>query len=179
VSSLGKGIASAGSARCCSRGYKVRLAQASIPISMSDPVQMKPRQHGEVYCHRTMAPRTDLDLGHYEALYLAVSARHRTISRPGAIYQAHHREGSGAGLISARRPGDSARDQTRSRISSCSVRAKMFEFVLCENRGGTVAHRGPALLRSDPPKARPGTGTDRACSSSPDLSALTFLPPAR
>ena len=80
VSSLGKGIAAASSARCSRRAGLKSPAQARSYINV-DPGTMSPFQHGEVFVTDDGA-ETDLDLGHYERF---------THARMTQAQQLHHR----------------------------------------------------------------------------------------
>ena len=84
VSSLGKGITSAGlGAILEARGLKVRLIKLDPYINV-DPGTMSPFQHGEVYVTEDGA-EADLDLGHYERFVRAKTGRHSNFTT-GRIY---------------------------------------------------------------------------------------------
>lgn len=133
VSSLGKGLASAGlGALLQARGYKVRLRKLD-PYLNVDPGTMSPFQHGEVYVTRDGA-ETDLDLGHYER-FTGVDAKKGDNVTAGQIYST---------LISKERRGDYL-GGTVQVIPHVTDLIKDFilrdtddtDFVLCEI-GGTV-----------------------------------------
>lgn len=84
VSSLGKGITSAGlGAILEARGLKVRLIKLDPYINV-DPGTMSPFQHGEVYVTEDGA-EADLDLGHYERFVRVKTGRHSNFTT-GRIY---------------------------------------------------------------------------------------------
>lgn len=133
VSSLGKGLASAGlGALLQTRGYKVRLRKLD-PYLNIDPGTMSPIQHGEVYVTDDGA-ETDLDLGHYER-FTGVNARKGDNVTAGQIYST---------LLSKERRGDYL-GGTVQVIPHVTNLIKEFilndtedtDFVLCEI-GGTV-----------------------------------------
>src|SRR3974390_216133 len=85
VSSLGKGLASAGlGALLQASGYKVRLRKVD-PHLNGDPGTMSPHQHGEVFVTDDGA-ETDLDLGHYERFTGHPATKQDNITT-GRIYQ--------------------------------------------------------------------------------------------
>lgn len=133
VSSLGKGLASAGlGALLQSRGYKVRLRKLD-PYLNIDPGTMSPIQHGEVFVTDDGA-ETDLDLGHYER-FTGVNSRKGDNVTAGQIYST---------LLSKERRGDYL-GGTVQVIPHVTNLIKEFilndtgdtDFVLCEI-GGTV-----------------------------------------
>ena len=72
VSSLGKGITASSIGRLLkSRGLEV-LIQKFDPYINVDPGTMSPYQHGEVFVTED-GGETDLDLGHYERLWILMS----------------------------------------------------------------------------------------------------------
>jgi CTP synthase len=84
VSSLGKGITSAGlGAILEARGLKVRLMKLDPYINV-DPGTMSPFQHGEVYVTDD-GTETDLDLGHYERFVRTRTSRTSNFTT-GKIY---------------------------------------------------------------------------------------------
>ena len=84
VSSLGKGIASAGIGTLLkARGYSVALLKCDPYINV-DPGTMSPFQHGEVYVTDDGA-ETDLDLGHYERFTDTITSSDNNITT-GQIY---------------------------------------------------------------------------------------------
>jgi CTP synthase len=133
VSSLGKGLASAGLAALLqARGYSVRLRKLD-PYLNVDPGTMSPTQHGEVYVTDDGA-ETDLDLGHYER-FTGVDARRGDNVTAGRIY---------SNLLAKERRGDYL-GGTVQVIPHVTNLIKDFvlndtedtDFVLCEI-GGTV-----------------------------------------
>src|SRR5439155_20988216 len=84
VSSLGKGLASAGlGALLQARGYKVRLRKLDPYLNL-DPGTMSPFQNGEVFVTDDGA-ETDLDLGHYER-YVSTRMAKRNNFTTGQVY---------------------------------------------------------------------------------------------
>jgi CTP synthase len=84
VSSLGKGITSAGlGAILEARGLKVRMMKLDPYINV-DPGTMSPFQHGEVYVTDD-GTETDLDLGHYERFVRTRTSRTSNFTT-GRIY---------------------------------------------------------------------------------------------
>jgi CTP synthase len=84
VSSLGKGITSAGlGAILEARGLKVRMLKLDPYINV-DPGTMSPFQHGEVYVTDD-GTETDLDLGHYERFVRTRTSRTSNFTT-GRIY---------------------------------------------------------------------------------------------
>ena len=147
VSSLGKGLASAAlGALLQARGYSVRLRKLD-PYLNVDPGTMSPYQHGEVFVTDDGA-ETDLDLGHYE----------RFTGRPGdAAGQHHHRphlpgdprQGAARRLSRRHHPGGPARHQRHQGIHPRRQRRLRLRAV--RDRRHRRRHRGPAVLRGDPP----------------------------
>ena len=147
VSSLGKGLASAAlGALLQARGYKVRLRKLD-PYLNVDPGTMSPYQHGEVFVTDDGA-ETDLDLGHYER-FTGVPATKADNITTGRIY---------LDIITKERRGDylGATIQVIPHVTNA-----IKEFVLDRQRGLRLRarrdrrhgrrHRGPAVLRGDPP----------------------------
>ncbi|MEO8464877.1 MAG: CTP synthase [Gammaproteobacteria bacterium] len=84
VSSLGKGITSAGlGAILEARGLKIRMMKLDPYINV-DPGTMSPFQHGEVYVTDD-GTETDLDLGHYERFVRTRTSRTSNFTT-GRIY---------------------------------------------------------------------------------------------
>ncbi len=84
VSSLGKGITSAGlGAILEARGLKVRLIKLDPYINV-DPGTMSPFQHGEVFVTED-GTEADLDLGHYERFVRTETGRNSNFTT-GRIY---------------------------------------------------------------------------------------------
>ena len=135
VSSLGKGLASAAlGALLQARGYKVRLRKLD-PYLNVDPGTMSPYQHGEVFVTDDGA-ETDLDLGHYEAVYRTAGGCTDNITT-GRIYQEYSLTKERRGdYLGSHHSGHSARHQRPSRIFIRDGNDG-FDFVLCEI-GGTV-----------------------------------------
>ena len=160
VSSLGKGLASAAlGALLQARGYKVRLRKLD-PYLNVDPGTMSPYQHGEVFVTDDGA-ETDLDLGHYER-FTGVPATKADNITTGRIY---------LDIITKERRGDylGATIQVIPHVTNA-----IKDFVLDRQRGLRLRagrdrrhgrrHRGPAVLRGDPPArqrsaARPARST--------------------
>ena len=147
VSSLGKGLASAAfGALLQARGYKVRLRKLDPYLNL-DPGTMSPYQHGEVFVTDDGA-ETDLDLGHYERFTGRPATRADNITT-GRIYQ---------DILTKERRGDylGATIQVVPHVTNA-----IKEFILSGNdelrlRAGRDRrhgrrHRGPAVLRGDPP----------------------------
>ncbi|MCD6035292.1 MAG: synthetase [Rickettsiales bacterium] len=133
VSSLGKGLASAGLAAVLqARGYSVRLRKLD-PYLNIDPGTMSPTQHGEVFVTDDGA-ETDLDLGHYER-FTGVDSRRGDNVTAGKIYST---------LLAKERRGDYL-GGTVQVIPHVTNLIKDFilndtdgtDFILCEI-GGTV-----------------------------------------
>ena len=147
VSSLGKGLASAAlGALLQARGYKVRLRKLDPYLNL-DPGTMSPYQHGEVFVTDDGA-ETDLDLGHYERFTGRPATRKDNITT-GRIYQ---------DILTKERRGDylGATIQVVPHVTNA-----IKEFILDGNdalrlrsvrdRRHGRRHRGPAVLRGDPP----------------------------
>ncbi|MBN1879772.1 CTP synthase [bacterium] len=133
VSSLGKGIASAGiGALLESRGFRVTHLKFD-PYLNVDPGTMSPFQHGEVFVTDDGA-ETDLDLGHYERFTQSAMKQANNVTA-GAIYNT---------ILTKERRGDylggtvqvvpHVTDEIKSRIKSLSPG---FDVVIVE-LGGTV-----------------------------------------
>ena len=133
VSSLGKGLATAGIGTLLqARGYKVRLRKLD-PYLNVDPGTMSPYEHGEVYVTDDAA-ETDLDLGHYER-FTGVPARQSDSISAGRIYQnVLEKERKGAFLGKTIQVIPHVTDEIKEflRFGEESV-----DFMLCEI-GGTV-----------------------------------------
>ncbi len=147
VSSLGKGLASASlGALLQARGYRVRLRKLD-PYLNVDPGTMSPFQHGEVYVHDDGA-ETDLDLGPLRALHrrLGVQEGQRHLGRIYSKVIEKERKGLYLGRTVQVIP---------------HVTDMIKEFVLADiddprlpagrDRRHGGRHRGPAVLRGDPP----------------------------
>ena len=147
VSSLGKGLASAAlGALLQARGYKVRLRKLD-PYLNVDPGTMSPYQHGEVFVTDDGA-ETDLDLGHYERFTGRPASRQDNITT-GRIYQeiiAKERRGDylGATIQVIPHVTNAIKDFIREGNEGLRLRA------VRDRRHGR-RHRGPAVLRGDPP----------------------------
>ena len=162
VSSLGKGLASAAlGALLQARGYKVRLRKLD-PYLNVDPGTMSPYQHGEVFVTDDGA-ETDLDLGHYERFTGRPATRQDNITT-GRIYQdilAKERRGDylGATIQVIPHVTNAIKDFVRDGNEG-------FDFVLVRDRRHGRRHRGPAVLRGDPPaRQRPAARTTRSTST--------------
>ena len=85
VSSVGKGLVSAGlSTLLEARGFKISIIKCDPYINV-DPGTLSPFQHGEVYVTEDGA-ETDLDLGHYERFtHLILNHNHSLTT--GQVYQ--------------------------------------------------------------------------------------------
>ena len=133
VSSLGKGLTTAGlGALLQARGFRVRLRKFD-PYLNVDPGTMNPYQHGEVYVTDDGA-EADLDLGHYER-FTGVAARRSDTVTSGRVY---------SDVIARERRGDylGGTVQVIPHVTDAIkhyVRADTgdADFVLCEI-GGTV-----------------------------------------
>ena len=85
VSSVGKGLVSAGLAGLLeARGFSVSVIKCDPYINV-DPGTLSPFQHGEVYVTEDGA-ETDLDLGHYERFTNLVLSKDHSVTA-GQIYQ--------------------------------------------------------------------------------------------
>lgn len=133
VSSLGKGIASAGiGALLESRGFRVTHLKFD-PYLNVDPGTMSPLQHGEVFVTDDGA-ETDLDLGHYERFTQSTMKQANNVTA-GAIYNT---------ILTKERRGDfhggtvqvvpHVTDEIKNRITKL---APGFDVVIVE-LGGTV-----------------------------------------
>ena len=147
VSSLGKGLASAAlGALLQARGYKVRLRKLD-PYLNVDPGTMSPYQHGEVFVTDDGA-ETDLDLGHYERFTGRPATRQDNITT-GRIYQDILAQGAARRLSRRHHPGDPARHQRHQGFHP--RRQRRFRLRAVRDRRHGRRHRGPAVLRGDPP----------------------------
>src|SRR5476649_1125172 len=128
VSSLGKGLSSAGlGALLQARGYRVRLRKLD-PYLNVDPGTMSPFQHGEVFVTDD-GSETDLDLGHYERFTGVNTTKYDAVST-GRIY---------SDVITKERRGDylGATIQVIPHITDAIKGAilkntKDIDFVICE-----------------------------------------------
>ena len=167
VSSLGKGLASAAlGALLQARGFSVRLRKLD-PYLNVDPGTMSPYQHGEVFVTDDGA-ETDLDLGHYER-FTGRHANKQDNITTGRIYQeiiAKERRGDFLGGTVQVIPHvtDAIKDFIRTGNDGYRLRAGRDR-----RHGGR--HRGPAVLRGDPP-VRPGAAARRLPLHPPDAAAL-------
>jgi CTP synthase len=97
LSSLGKGVTSAGiGAILESMGYKITLLKLD-PYLNIDPGTMNPYQHGEVYVTEDGA-ETDLDLGHYERFTNVVLTKYNNATSGKLYYSLLEKERRGAYL---------------------------------------------------------------------------------
>ena len=97
LSSLGKGVTSAGiGAILEAMGYKITLLKLD-PYLNIDPGTMNPYQHGEVYVTEDGA-ETDLDLGHYERFTNAVLTKYNNTTSGRLYYTLLEKERRGAFL---------------------------------------------------------------------------------
>ena len=141
------------------RGYRVRIRKFD-PYLNVDPGTMSPYQHGEVYVTDDGA-ETDLDLGHYER-FTGVPSRQTDNVTIGPDLSGHHRQASGAAIISARPCRSSRTSPTRSRrsrwprptisISCCarsaarSATSKSLPFIEAIRQLGNDLGRGNAVI---------------------------------
>ncbi len=123
---------------------------------------MSPTQHGEVFVTDDGA-ETDLDLGHYER-FTGRSANRQDNITTGRIYQE---------IIAKERRGDFL-GATVQVIPHVTNAIKEFvldgnegvDFVLLRDRRHGRRHRGPAVLRGDPPaRQRPAAGPRASTST--------------
>ena len=172
VSSLGKGLASAAlGALLQARGYKVRLRKLD-PYLNVDPGTMSPYQHGEVFVTDDGA-ETDLDLGHYERF------TGRPASPPGQHHHrphlpGDHRQGAARRLSRRHHPGDPARHQRDQGFRARGQRRLRFRPGRDRRHGRR--HRGPAVLRGDPPARQRAAAQRHAIYI--HLTLLPFIPSA-
>lgn len=97
LSSLGKGVTSAGiGAILEAMGYKITFLKLD-PYLNVDPGTMNPYQHGEVYVTEDGA-ETDLDLGHYERFTNVVLTKHNNATSGRLYYHILEKERRGAYL---------------------------------------------------------------------------------
>ncbi len=97
LSSLGKGVTSAGiGAILESMGYKITFLKLD-PYLNVDPGTMNPYQHGEVYVTEDGA-ETDLDLGHYERFTNVVLTKYNNATSGKLLHQILEKERRGAYL---------------------------------------------------------------------------------
>jgi len=97
LSSLGKGVASAGiGAILESMGYKITFLKLD-PYLNIDPGTMNPYQHGEVYVTEDGA-ETDLDLGHYERFTNVVLTKYNNATSGKLYFNILEKERRGAYL---------------------------------------------------------------------------------
>ncbi len=97
LSSLGKGVTSAGiGAILEAMGYKITLLKLD-PYLNIDPGTMNPYQHGEVYVTEDGA-ETDLDLGHYERFTNVILTKYNNATSGKLYYSLLEKERRGAFL---------------------------------------------------------------------------------
>ncbi len=97
LSSLGKGVTSAGiGAILEAMGYKITLMKLD-PYLNIDPGTMNPYQHGEVYVTEDGA-ETDLDLGHYERFTHVTLTKYNNTTSGKLYYTLLQKERRGAFL---------------------------------------------------------------------------------
>jgi CTP synthase len=128
---------------------------------------MSPYQHGEVFVTDDGA-ETDLDLGHYER-FTGVRPRKGDNITTGRIYPGHHRQGAARRLSRRDGAGDPARHRRHQGIRLAATTT--IDFVLCRDRRHGRRHRGPAVLRGDPP-ARQRTAARPVHLHPPDAAAV-------
>src|ERR1700691_2867522 len=135
VSSLGKGIAAASSARLLdARGLSVAM-QKSDPYINVDPGTMSPYQHGEVFVTEDGA-ETDLDLGHYERFTDANTSRASNVTAGGIYNTVIRRERRGDYLGATVQVVPHITDEIKQRIALIADSSEV-DFVITEV-GGTV-----------------------------------------
>ena len=167
VSSLGKGLASAAlGALLQARGYSVRLRKLD-PYLNVDPGTMSPFEHGEVFVTDDGA-ETDLDLGHYER-FTDVAARRTDSISSGRIYSNVLEKERRGDYLGRDHPGDPARHQRDQGLPP--HRRGRHRLHALRDRRHRRRHRGPALLRGDPP-VRPGQAARAVHLHAPDAPAL-------
>ena len=167
VSSLGKGLASAAlGALLQARGYTVRLRKLD-PYLNVDPGTMSPTQHGEVFVTDDGA-ETDLDLGHYERFTGRTANKqrqhHHRAHLPGA-----DRQGAARRLPRRDGAGDPARHQRDQGVRPRRQRGGRLRAGRDRRHGRR--HRGPAVLRGDPPARQRSAARPRRLHP-PDAAAL-------
>ena len=134
---------------------------------------MCPYQHGEVFVTDDGA-ETDLDLGHYER-FTGVPATQPDNITTGRIYQdiiAKERRGDylGATVQVIPHVTDAIKDFVRDGNDG-------FDFVLVRDRRHGRRHRGPAVLRGDPPARQRAAARPRDLHP-PDAAAVHPVAPA-
>src|SRR6202167_1047781 len=135
VSSLGKGIAAASSARLLdARGLSVAM-QKSDPYINVDPGTMSPYQHGEVFVTEDGA-ETDLDLGHYERFTDANTSRASHVTAGGIYNTVIRRERRGDYLGATVQVVPHITNEIKQRIKLMADSSEV-DFVVTEI-GGTV-----------------------------------------
>lgn len=135
VSSLGKGLASAGIAKLLeSRGLTVTIIKCDPYINV-DPGTMNPFQHGEVYVTKDGA-ETDLDLGHYERFTNASFTKENNITTGKIYYSVICKERRGDYLGKTVQIIPHITDEIKSRIKKVAEGRKI-DVVIVEI-GGTV-----------------------------------------
>ena len=172
VSSLGKGLASAAlGALLQARGYKVRLRKLD-PYLNVDPGTMSPYQHGEVFVTDDGA-ETDLDLGHYERFTgRACDPRRQHHHRPHL--SRHHHQGAARRLSRRDGPGHPARHQRHQGVRP--RRQRGLRLRPRRDRRHGRRHRGPAVLRGDPPARQRAAA--RPARIYVHLTLLPYIPSA-
>ncbi len=167
VSSLGKGLASAAlGALLQARGYSVRLRKLD-PYLNVDPGTMSPFEHGEVFVTDDGA-ETDLDLGHYER-FTGVAGAQDGFDLLGPDLFQRAGEGAPRRLPRQDHPGDPARHQRDQGLPP--HRRGRGRLHALRDRRHRRRHRGPAVLRGDPP-VRPGQAPRPVHLHAPDAAAL-------
>ena len=135
ISSLGKGLTSAGIAHLLeARGYRIGMMKLD-PYFNVDPGTMSPYQHGEVYVTDDGA-ETDLDLGHYHRCTNAVLSKENSTSS-GQIFQSvieKEREGAYQGQTVQMIPH--VTEEIQKRILACAQKDPI-DLLLVEI-GGTA-----------------------------------------
>ncbi len=133
LSSLGKGVTSAGiGAILEAMGYKITFLKLD-PYLNVDPGTMNPYQHGEVYVTEDGA-ETDLDLGHYERFTNVVLTKYNNATSGKLYYQILEKERRGAYLGATVQIIPHFTNEIKRAIEKASADA---EIVLVEI-GGTV-----------------------------------------
>ena len=136
VSSVGKGIVSAGLGLLLeSRGLKIAMMKLDPYINV-DPGTMNPFEHGEVFVTDDGA-ETDLDLGHYER-FTSAKLSQKSNATTGSIYNAViQKERRGEFLGKTVQVIPHITDEIKSRIRMLTAEEEGVDVAIVES-GGTV-----------------------------------------
>ncbi len=136
VSSVGKGILSAGLGLLLeSRGLKIAMMKLDPYINV-DPGTMNPYEHGEVFVTDDGA-ETDLDLGHYER-FTSAKLSQKSNATTGAVYNAViQKERRGEFLGKTVQVIPHITDEIKSRIRMLTAEEEGVDVAIVEI-GGTV-----------------------------------------